>query len=44
MSFRLAVCAEMVYGELPLIERVERIHEGGFEVELWDKQEGTSPP
>ena len=36
MSFRLAVCAEMVYGELPLIERVERIHEQGFEVELWD--------
>jgi hypothetical protein len=36
MSFRLAVCAEMVYGELPLIERVERIHEQGFEVKLWD--------
>lgn len=36
MSFRLAVCAEMVYGELPLIERVERIHGRGFEVELWD--------
>jgi len=36
MSFRLAVCAEMVYGELPLIERVRRIHEQGFEVELWD--------
>lgn len=36
MSFRLAVCAEMVYGELPLIERVERIHGQGFEVELWD--------
>ncbi|MET3934729.1 TIM barrel protein [Arthrobacter sp. OAP107] len=36
MSFRLAVCAEMVYGELPLIERVQRIHGQGFEVELWD--------
>ena len=36
MSFRLAVCAEMVYGHLPLIERVMRIHEQGFEVELWD--------
>ncbi|GGI69767.1 TIM barrel protein [Pseudarthrobacter scleromae] len=36
MSFRLAVCAEMVYGELPLIERVKRIHGRGFEVELWD--------
>jgi hydroxypyruvate isomerase len=36
MSFRLAVCAEMVYGDLPLIERVRRIHDQGFEVELWD--------
>jgi len=36
MSFRLAACAEMLYGELPLIERVQRIHEQGFEVELWD--------
>lgn len=36
MSFRLAVCAEMVYGELPMIERVRRIHGQGLEVELWD--------
>lgn len=36
MSFRLAVCAEMVYGDLPLIERVDRIHGQGFEIELWD--------
>lgn len=36
MSLRLAVCAEMVYGALPLIERVERIHGQGFDVELWD--------
>ncbi|MBT2513631.1 TIM barrel protein [Arthrobacter sp. ISL-30] len=36
MSFRLAVCAEMVYGDLPLIERVNRIHQQGFEIELWD--------
>lgn len=36
MSLRLAVCAEMVYGALPLIERVERIHTQGFDVELWD--------
>ena len=36
MSFRLAVCAEMVYGELPLAERVHRIHGHGFDVELWD--------
>ncbi len=39
MSFRLAVCAEMVYGQLPLIERVNRIHGQGFEVELWDTRE-----
>jgi hydroxypyruvate isomerase len=26
----------MVYGALPLIERVERIHGQGFDVELWD--------
>jgi hydroxypyruvate isomerase len=36
VSFRLAACAEMLYGELPLTERVERIHGQGFEVELWD--------
>lgn len=36
MSFRLAVCAEMLYGGLPLAERVQRIHGQGFEVELWD--------
>jgi hydroxypyruvate isomerase len=39
MSFRLAVCAEMVYGELPLIDRVHRIREQGFDVELWDTRE-----
>jgi hydroxypyruvate isomerase len=39
MSFRLAACAEMIYGELPLIERVQRIHGQGFEVELWDTRD-----
>jgi len=39
MSFRLAVCAELVYGELPLIERVKRIHAQGFEVEIWDTRD-----
>jgi hydroxypyruvate isomerase len=39
MSVRLAACAEMIYGELPLIERVRRIHEQGFEVELWDTRD-----
>jgi hydroxypyruvate isomerase len=35
---RLAVCAEMVFTELPFIERVQRIHEAGFDVELWDSR------
>ena len=35
-GFTLAVCAEMVYTDLPLIERVERIHDAGFAVEIWD--------
>ncbi|MFE4196936.1 TIM barrel protein [Paenarthrobacter sp. NPDC056912] len=43
MSFRLAVCAEMVYGELPLIDRVRRIHDHGFEVELWDTRGRNIP-
>lgn len=36
MTFRLAVCAEMVFTELPLTERIERIHAAGFAVEIWD--------
>lgn len=36
MMFRLAACAEMIYLDLPFVERVERIHDQGFEVELWD--------
>lgn len=35
---RLAVCAEMVYTDLPFVERVRRIHEAGFDVELWDSR------
>lgn len=34
--YTLSVCAEMVYTDLPLIERVERIHAAGFGVEIWD--------
>ncbi|MCP3710444.1 TIM barrel protein [Paraburkholderia sp. CNPSo 3274] len=34
--FTLAVCAEMVFRDLPVIERVRRIDELGFEVEIWD--------
>jgi hydroxypyruvate isomerase len=36
MSFRLAVSAEMVFQELPFQERVGRIRDLGFEVEIWD--------
>ncbi len=36
MSFTLAVCAEMVFTDLPLLERVARIHDAGFAVEIWD--------
>lgn len=43
MSFRLAACAEMIYGELALVERVRRIHEQGFEVELWDTRNRDIP-
>ena len=32
---RLAVCAEMVFPDLPFEERVRRIADLGFEVEIW---------
>ena len=35
-TFTLAVCAEMVFRDLPVVERVRRIHALGFEVEIWD--------
>ena len=35
-GYRLAVCAEMVYLDLPFTERVRRIADLGFEVEMWD--------
>jgi len=35
VSFTLAVCSEMVYLDLPHLERVRRIHERGFAAELW---------
>lgn len=35
---RLAVCAEMVYTDLPFVERVRRIRDAGFDVELWDSR------
>ena len=36
MAFQLAVCSEMVFTELPLLERIRRIDELGFAVEIWD--------
>lgn len=33
--YQLSVCAEMVFLDLPFIERVKRIHELGFGVEIW---------
>jgi hydroxypyruvate isomerase len=32
----LAACAEMLFGDLPFEERVSRIHQLGFQVEIWD--------
>lgn len=34
--FTLAVCAEMVFRSLPVAERVRRITDLGFDVEIWD--------
>ncbi|MCJ7712021.1 MAG: hydroxypyruvate isomerase, partial [Chloroflexi bacterium] len=34
--FPLAVTTEMVFLDLPYAERVRRIHELGFQVEMWD--------
>ena len=33
---RLAVCAEMIFLDLPITERVQRIAEAGFDAEIWD--------
>ncbi|MFM6850713.1 MAG: TIM barrel protein [Terrabacter sp.] len=34
--FTLAVSSEMVFLDLPVVERARRIHELGFAVEIWD--------
>ena len=34
--FQLAVCAEMLYTEMPFLERVERLNAEGFQIEFWD--------
>ncbi|WP_298585630.1 TIM barrel protein [uncultured Kocuria sp.] len=35
-GFILAANAEMIFGDLPFEQRVRRLHEAGFEVEIWD--------
>jgi hydroxypyruvate isomerase len=35
MPFTLAACAEMLHRDLPFLDRVHRIHEQGFAVEIW---------
>jgi hydroxypyruvate isomerase len=35
-GFTLAANAEMLFTDLPFVERVRRLHEAGFEVEIWD--------
>ena len=35
-AFVLAASAEMLFVRLPFEERVRRLHEAGFEVEIWD--------
>ncbi|MCX3308694.1 TIM barrel protein [Pantoea vagans] len=35
-GYQLSVCAEMVFLDLPIIARVEKIHALGFGVEIWN--------
>lgn len=35
-SFTLAACAEMIFRPLPVVERLKRITELGFQAEIWD--------
>ncbi|WP_199189764.1 TIM barrel protein [Mycobacterium sp. ENV421] len=42
-DFDLAVCAEMVFRDLPLLERVRRIHGLGFAVEIWSWHDKDLP-
>jgi hydroxypyruvate isomerase len=34
-DFELAVCSEMVFTDMPIVDRIRRIHELGFAVEIW---------
>jgi hydroxypyruvate isomerase len=42
-GFPLAVCAEMVFTELPILDRVRRIDELGFAVEIWSWHDKDLP-
>ncbi len=35
-GFALAVCAEMVFTDQPILDRIRRIDELGFAIEIWD--------
>lgn len=35
-GFALAACAEMIFTDLPVLERVRRLDDLGFAVEIWD--------
>lgn len=35
-NYRLAASAEMIYLDSPFVERVEKIHARGFEIEIWN--------
>jgi hydroxypyruvate isomerase len=34
-GIELAVCSEMIFTDLPIIDRIRRIHDMGFAVEIW---------
>ncbi|MFJ4975436.1 TIM barrel protein [Streptomyces coeruleorubidus] len=34
--YTLAACAEMLFLDLPMAERARRIHDAGFQAEIWD--------
>ncbi|GAA3398008.1 TIM barrel protein [Cryptosporangium minutisporangium] len=36
MTFTLAVCAEMVFLDRPIVDRAAELHARGFAVEIWD--------
>ncbi len=36
MGFQLAASAEMLFTELPFLDRVHRLHDLGFLIEIWD--------